>query len=117
MKNLATLFSAVVVAGCATEIPPPTTQSKPNPEALGDFAPPPKPKPQPLMDVPAKFQFITKDTTLRQVVERVGRWDRVRGSGVLYYEFALPDGSAVLVHPEWPFGLENKIQSVAAFRS
>jgi hypothetical protein len=117
MKNLVIFFSAVVVAGCATETLPRTAKSKPNPEALGNFAPPSKPKPKPSMDVPTKFRFITKDTTLQQVVDRVGRWDRVRGSGVLYYEFDLPDGGAVLVHPEWPFRLENKIQSVTAYRS
>jgi hypothetical protein len=117
MNKLTIFLSAVVVAGCATETPPRNAQSKPSPEALGSFVPPPKSKPQPPIEIPAKFRFITKDTTLQQVVDRVGHWDRVRGSGILYYEFDLADGSAVIVSPEWPFRLENKIQSVTAHRS
>jgi hypothetical protein len=50
--------------------------------------------------IPAKFAFITTNTTLQEVVDRVGKYDRVRGSGISYYEYDLPDGSAVLVCPD-----------------
>ena len=60
--------------------------------------------------LPAKFQFITPETTLQEVVDRLGQWQKVRGSGMLYYEYDLPDGSAVLVHPAWPFKVDNKVE-------
>jgi hypothetical protein len=50
--------------------------------------------------IPAQFAFITTNTTLQEVVDRVGKYDRVRGSGISYYEYDLPDGSAVLVCPD-----------------
>jgi hypothetical protein len=49
--------------------------------------------------IPAQFAFITTNTTLQEVVDRVGKYDRVRGSGILYYEYDLPDGSALLISP------------------
>ncbi len=60
--------------------------------------------------IPEQFGFITSRTTLRQVVRQVGRYSRVRGSGMLYYEYDLPDGSAVLVGPEWPFESDSRIR-------
>jgi hypothetical protein len=65
--------------------------------------------------VPKQFSFITTQTTLRQVVDRLGEYSRVRGSGISYYEYDLPDGSAVLVGPEWPFDDESKIQNVTFY--
>ena len=67
--------------------------------------------------IPAQFAFITTNTTLQEVVDKVGKYDRVRGSGILHYEYDLPDGAAVLVSPAWPFQPTNKIQGVAYFRS
>jgi hypothetical protein len=67
--------------------------------------------------IPAQFAFITTNTTLQQVIDRVGKYDRVRGSGVLYYEYDLSDGSAVLVSPEWPFQPTNRIRGVSIYRS
>jgi len=67
--------------------------------------------------VPAQFAFITTNTTLQEVVDRVGKYDRVRGSGILHYEYDLPDGAAVLISPAWPFQPTNKIQGVAYFHS
>jgi hypothetical protein len=47
----------------------------------------------------AQFAFITTNTTLQDVIDRLGKYDRVRGSGILWYEYDLPDGSAVLITP------------------
>ncbi|MEI8291611.1 MAG: hypothetical protein WCH99_19255 [Verrucomicrobiota bacterium] len=68
-------------------------------------------------DVPAKFAFITKKTTLQQVIDRLGKCDRVRGKGGAYYEYDLPDGAAVLVCPEAPYQLTNRIGGVTYFES
>lgn len=38
--------------------------------------------------------------TLQEIIDRVGRYDRVRGSGIAYYEYDFSDGSAVLVCPD-----------------
>ena len=55
--------------------------------------------------------------TLQQVVDRVGRYDRVRGSGIQYYEWDLADGSAALISVEHPFQLSNRVQGIAFFRT
>jgi hypothetical protein len=62
--------------------------------------------------LPPQFRFISRETTLQQVVDRVGAYTRVRGSGIQAFEFDLKDGSAVLVFPEYPFQLHCKIRSV-----
>jgi len=67
--------------------------------------------------MPAKFRFITSKTTLQQVIDKVGPYSRVRGSGMLYYQWDLADGSAVLVLPEWPFEPKNRIRHVEYFRN
>jgi hypothetical protein len=59
--------------------------------------------------------FITTRTTLQQVVDGLGKYSRVRGSGIIYYEYDLPDGSAVLIGPEWPFDAKSMVQNVTFF--
>jgi len=66
-------------------------------------------------DIPPRFAFITTNTTLQQVIDKVGMYDRERGSGIARYEYDLPDGSAVLISPEWPFTPTNKIEGIAFF--
>ena len=56
-----------------------------------------------------EFNFVTTNTTLQQIIDRVGPYDRVRGSGVLYYQWNLSDGSAILVATEEPFQQTNKV--------
>jgi hypothetical protein len=68
-------------------------------------------------NIPAQFAFITTNTTLQQVMDRVGKYDRVRGSGISHFEYDLSDGSAVLVSPEWPFEPTNRIRGVSFYRS
>lgn len=48
----------------------------------------------------AEFHLLTTNMTLRQIIDRVGIYDRVRGSGIVDYEYDFPDGSAVLVCPD-----------------
>src|SRR5262245_31224409 len=62
--------------------------------------------------IPSQFTFVTSGTTLQQVVDTVGPWTRIRGSGVQWYQFDQPDGSAVLVLPDWPFTRTNKIHTI-----
>ena len=63
-------------------------------------------------ELPNQFRFISHKTTLRQVIDRLGPYTRVRGSGVQAFEYDLPDGSAVLIFPEHPFQPSNKIRDV-----
>jgi hypothetical protein len=81
------------------------------------YAPGWAPKRAAPIEVPAQFRFITFDTSLEDVVRRVGQWNRIRGTNVLYYQWNLPDGSAVLVGPEPPFQLQSRIRGVTAYRS
>ena len=64
-----------------------------------------------------QFSFITTNTTLQEVVKRVGQFDRIRGSGISYYEYDLSGGSAVLINLEWPFQLTNKIHGIKFYQS
>jgi hypothetical protein len=63
------------------------------------------------------FAFITTNMTLQEVVSRVGKYDRVRGSGITHFEYDFPDGSALLISPEWPFEMTNKIRWIKFYRS
>jgi hypothetical protein len=68
-------------------------------------------------DIPPQFTFITTNTTLQQVMDKMGKYDRVRGSGISYYEYDLQNGSAVLISPEWPFSPTNKIRGVTFYQN
>lgn len=63
------------------------------------------------------FRHITTFMTLQQVIDKFGMYDQVRESGILRYEYDFPDGSAVLVCPEWPFQPSNRIQGVTFCRN
>lgn len=62
--------------------------------------------------VPKLFEFVTTNTTVQQVVDRIGHYDHIRGSDVLCYEYDFSNGSAVLLLPERPFQATNRIMSV-----
>lgn len=62
------------------------------------------------------FSFITTNTLLQDVARRLGAWSRVRGSGILYYQYDMRDGSAVLLAPEWPFQPSNRIIGVTFYK-
>jgi hypothetical protein len=73
--------------------------------------------PTPLPRTVANFRTVTTNMTLQQVIDRFGMYDRVRGSGIAYHQFELPDGTAVLISTEWPFQPTNRIQSVGFYKS
>lgn len=86
----------------------------------------------PTRQLPADFQFITHDTTLQEVLAKVGPCSRevklpvdpsvVGGFGVvetkrgapaiLTFEYDLPYSAAVIVMPEYPFEAGNRIRAV-----
>jgi len=53
--------------------------------------------------------------TLQQVIDRFGMYDRERGSGILYFEYDLSNGTTVLLSPEWPFQPNNRIQAMTFY--
>ena len=81
--------------------------------------------------IPGEFRFITHDTTLEQVIERVGEPTllrtmsvdprRVKGSRLIegdgggpaigVAEYELPNGAAVVLVSEYPFARENRIRT------
>lgn len=101
--SLDLLFAIVlVVAGCATQgdrnssdglLPP---EDLPN--QLGSSA------------FPEKFRFISTNTTLQEVTQRLGPPDQTVGSGTQSYLYEMPNGTAVWLFPEWPYSLKSKVQ-------
>ena len=67
----------------------------------------------PTNDLPSKFWFIPTNSTLQQLIDKVGKHDRERGSGIARYEWELGGGSAVLVGVEWPYEPSNRIQWIS----
>ena len=63
-------------------------------------------------DLPPQFRFISRVTTLQEVVDHLGPYSQVRGSRVQAFEFDLPDGSAVLVFPDHPYAPYSRIIKV-----
>jgi hypothetical protein len=82
--------------------------------------------------LPAEFRFITHDTTLEEVLEKLGKPSRIvkvpispdHGLGyalvssntspaaIVTFEYDLPYHAAVIVMPEFPFEKANRIRSV-----
>jgi hypothetical protein len=82
--------------------------------------------------LPSEFHFITHDTTLHEVIDRLGPCSReVRlpvdpqsglgyafastnfdGAAILTFEYHLPYHAAVIVMPEYPFEPQNRIRAV-----
>lgn len=82
--------------------------------------------------LPSEFRFITHDTTLNEVIEKAGPPSRVvkvrisaesgfgyamvssrtSDAAIVTYEYDLPYYSAVIVMPEFPFQLQNRIRAV-----
>jgi hypothetical protein len=83
-------------------------------------------------ELPSEFRFITHHSTLREIIDNVGNPSRVvrvpisAESGLGYalvssntskaeivtYEYDLPYHAAVIVMPEFPFELQNRIRAV-----
>jgi hypothetical protein len=72
--------------------------------------------------LPSTFRFITHDTTLQEVIERLGPASRVVELALRHhdgdtehfkgYEYDLPYSAAVIVMPQRPFEPEDKVRAV-----
>jgi hypothetical protein len=72
--------------------------------------------------LPSTFRFITHETTLQQVIDRLGPASRVIELALRHrdgdtehfkaHEYELPYRAAVLVMPQRPFEAEDKIRAV-----
>jgi hypothetical protein len=62
------------------------------------------------------FGFISTNTTLNQVIQKLGPCDRVSGSGIQMFEYDLADDSKIVLWPDWPFSGTNLIHRVAQVR-
>jgi hypothetical protein len=82
--------------------------------------------------LPSEFHFITHETTLQEVIDRLGPCSRVvrlpvdpesglgygfastkhGGAAVITFEYHLPYNAAAIVMPEYPFEPQNRIRAV-----
>jgi hypothetical protein len=82
--------------------------------------------------LPTEFRFITQETTLEEVIEKLGKPSRTvkvpisaeRGLGyalvssktsdaaIVTFEYDLPYHAAVIVMPEFPFEKQNRIRAI-----
>lgn len=81
--------------------------------------------------IPAEFRFITEETTLQDVIDRVGKPTSLQplsvnpgqiraselivgadgGAAIVVAVYELPNGAAVAIVPEYPFELESRIRT------
>jgi hypothetical protein len=81
--------------------------------------------------LPSEFHFITHETTLQQVIDRLGPCSRVvrlpidpksglgygfvptklGGAAIIAFEYHLPYHAAAIVMPEYPFEPQNRIRA------
>ena len=86
----------------------------------------------PAAGLPSEFRFITHETRLEEVLEKLGKPSRIvklpinrdaglgyalvsSGTGapaILTFEYDLPYRGAVIVMPEFPFERQNRIRAV-----
>jgi hypothetical protein len=67
-------------------------------------------------ELPQEFRFITRDTTLQQVVDTVGPYTRVTETGLVRYD--LPSGGALFLFPESPSTpTTSKIRGIQFYRT
>jgi hypothetical protein len=66
-------------------------------------------------ELPREFRFITRDTTLQEIVDRVGPYTRLPETHLVRYD--LPCGGAILIYPEPPFTLLSKVRGVQFYRT
>ncbi len=63
--------------------------------------------------LPPEFRFIQVDTTVKDVVDVLGKYSRIRGCDQIQaLQYNLDNGSAVLIFPEWPFSYESRVIGV-----
>jgi hypothetical protein len=83
-------------------------------------------------ELPSEFRFITHDVTLQEVIDKLGKpWRIVRvpisaesglgyalvsnktsNAAIVTYEYDMPYHAAVIVMPEFPFEMQNRIRAV-----
>lgn len=74
------------------------------------------PDPTPSSDLPLEFRFISRQTSLQEVMDRVGpRSRKLQRNSVVAYEYDLPRGCAVLIFPEPPCRPESKVLNVRMY--
>ena len=83
-------------------------------------------------ELPPEFRFITHDITLQEVIDRLGKPSRIvrvpisaeaglgyalvssntSDAAIVIYEYDLPYHAAVIVMPQFPFEMQNRIRAV-----
>ena len=66
-------------------------------------------------ELPQEFRFITHDSALSDVIERLGPCTRSARNDTLRYD--LPSGGAVLIFPESPDANDSKIRGIQFYRT
>jgi hypothetical protein len=63
--------------------------------------------------LPPEFRFIQVGTTVKDVVDVLGKYSRIRGCDQIQaLQYNLDNGSAVIIFPEWPFSYESRVIGV-----
>jgi hypothetical protein len=76
------------------------------------FAHPEQWQPQ---ELPQEFRFITRESTVQEVVDSVGPYTRVTETALVCYD--LPSGGALFLFPEPPFSPANRIRGIQLYRA
>jgi hypothetical protein len=83
-------------------------------------------------ELPPEFRFITHDITLQEIIDKLGKPSRIvrvpisaegglsyalvssntGNAAIVTYEYDLPYHAAVIVLPEFPFEIQNRIRAV-----
>jgi hypothetical protein len=66
-------------------------------------------------ELPQEFRFITRDTTIQQVVDTVGPYTRVTEAGLIRYD--LPSGGAIFLYPESRSVPTSRIRGIQLYRT
>jgi hypothetical protein len=66
-------------------------------------------------ELPQEFRFITRNTTVQEVVDSVGPYTRVTETGLVRYD--LPSGGALFLFPEPPFSPASRIRGIQLYRT
>lgn len=67
------------------------------------------------VELPREFRFITHETTLQEVIEKVGPYTRVTQKGLVRYD--LPSGGALFLFPEPPFSDSSRVRGIQLYRT
>jgi hypothetical protein len=66
-------------------------------------------------ELPQEFRFITRDTTVQQITDKLGPYTHLTETNVVRYN--LPSGGAILIYPEPPFTSASKVHGVQFYRT